>query len=600
MRDLYGVALAAMFTLLLMVLPMRMQSVAQQGQRQTVTAQEAQQIEQAAEGYVKAYSTQLLGATSATQSAAVTVTMLVNTGYLNQGTAAVNPYNQTWQVEVMQPTPGQLQAFVTTTGGAPLDDNVASNIVQKIGAAGGWYPQDKAGIYPTKTIVGAAWSVPLGNWPLTAGALAAYVNLSEDTNSDYLYRNAVPGDPDDNTMHTPLIMADVETAGAACSTTGAISQDGTGALVSCQAGLWTEVSGSWKQPVATYTALPASGNSSGDVRLTEDTDRAFAWTGSTWQALAVDQNGNLSVPNTITAGNGNVQLSSASFGSFLTMNSNTGENYSFVSQDNYMTLYDGSTGQSVWKANNSGEWDSDAGGFCFAGANNYSADCSSGWGFQPRYGNGWAMVTSVGGGLNAQAGSSLGSIHANDYYDRATGWWFSSLVSSVNSLSNDYSSQQGQINNLNGDYSYQQTEITSLQNQLHGQYLGSFGPAQGTLSGSSGGYLSVGGAGNGMYLPGARLLVIVTGIVGGSTNAEGANWGGLNEPCNNQQVGSSILSYVNGIIVGDIALSKTPSANYSTNVTTENTTSFMVPAGSSFSIQLNSGCGEFKGTIWEM
>jgi len=56
----------------------------------------------------------------------------------------------------------------------------------------------------------------------------------------------------------------------------------------------------WKAPVTTYTALPASGNSKGDGRVTLDTNRAFIWSGTAWSAVAVDQSGNLTVSGALT------------------------------------------------------------------------------------------------------------------------------------------------------------------------------------------------------------------------------------------------------------------------------------------------------------
>jgi len=42
----------------------------------------------------------------------------------------------------------------------------------------------------------------------------------------------------------------------------------------------------WKAPVANAAALPAVGNTTGDVRLTLDTFTIYAWDGSNWIAIA--------------------------------------------------------------------------------------------------------------------------------------------------------------------------------------------------------------------------------------------------------------------------------------------------------------------------
>jgi hypothetical protein len=51
--------------------------------------------------------------------------------------------------------------------------------------------------------------------------------------------------------------------------------------------------------VSAFAALPATGNSVGDVRMVTGLSRAFTWNGTGWVALAVDENGNLQVPGTV-------------------------------------------------------------------------------------------------------------------------------------------------------------------------------------------------------------------------------------------------------------------------------------------------------------
>lgn len=45
------------------------------------------------------------------------------------------------------------------------------------------------------------------------------------------------------------------------------------------------VGGSWRTPVADFASLPAIGNTSGDVRVTQDTGIAWEWNGLSWQLL---------------------------------------------------------------------------------------------------------------------------------------------------------------------------------------------------------------------------------------------------------------------------------------------------------------------------
>lgn len=89
--------------------------------------------------------------------------------------------------------------------------------------------------------------------------------------------------------------------GAACTGTGLIAQQG-GSILSCISGTWKKQgSDFWRDPVTNFASLPA-GDPIGTTRLTNDTGRAFRWSGSAWTALAVDQNGNMTVPGKLTAG----------------------------------------------------------------------------------------------------------------------------------------------------------------------------------------------------------------------------------------------------------------------------------------------------------
>ncbi len=287
-----------------------------------------------------------------------------------------------------------------------------------------------------------------------------------------------------NTMDTPLILGAVETPGASCANTGAIAQDGTGALVSCQSGTWQSVGGGhWRAPVATYAALPASGNQNGDVRLTLDTDRAFAWNGGSWAALAVDQNGDLTVPRHLSAENGGVSTSTscsgqgaltagditlttdngcADGGSAIGMQSPvTGQGYAIVdSQNGSLNVWNQNQNHSVFDVRPNGEWDMDPIGgnpeVVVPGAGNNSVEGNNWWGIQPRWSNGWSLVTSEHGYLNANPQAANGSVDVNDIDVRSGGPypWYSQLSSQVysdtqqiNNLNNEYSSQQGQINN---------------------------------------------------------------------------------------------------------------------------------------------------------
>jgi hypothetical protein len=83
---------------------------------------------------------------------------------------------------------------------------------------------------------------------------------------------------------------------------GRIAVDDSGRVLSCIDGLWQrQGSAFWKDPVANASALPAADVSAmGDVVMTLDDMSTYKWDGAAWTPLAVDRDGNLRVPNTLS------------------------------------------------------------------------------------------------------------------------------------------------------------------------------------------------------------------------------------------------------------------------------------------------------------
>jgi prepilin-type N-terminal cleavage/methylation domain-containing protein len=276
------------------------------------------QVAKAAAKYIDAnYATLVAGAT-ATTPVAVNVAALKSSQLLSASFNATNAYGQVPCVLVLQPSAGKLDALVVTEGGVPIPAKDAAYVAANAGSGGGHIPA------ATPTVAQGAfnsWSVPVAPFvsrncsgtPAAAGRLASALFFDGPNNLsfDYLYRGPVPGHPELNRMSTPLHMnAKVveNTSDALCTASdatsyGRIAVDADGRVMSCQLGLWKPSgSGYWKDPVATYAALPAAGNSVGDVRMVDGLGRAFTWNGTGWVALAVDQNGNLAVPGAVHAG----------------------------------------------------------------------------------------------------------------------------------------------------------------------------------------------------------------------------------------------------------------------------------------------------------
>ena len=169
----------------------------------TVAARQLYAVTQAAKGYITAYAGAIEATATPTTPATITVPMLVATGFLPQGFGAVNPYQQGWVVEVLQPSPGDLQALALSTGGQPIPPRDAPRIGAEAGSAGG-------AVTNAGTAQGSfgGWTVSLTNYPNPGvGHLAALIDYSNgQLQNDYLYRTAVPGQPQLNTMQTNLNM----------------------------------------------------------------------------------------------------------------------------------------------------------------------------------------------------------------------------------------------------------------------------------------------------------------------------------------------------------------------------------------------------------
>ena len=199
------------------------------------TAQQATQFNTAVQSYITQYSSNVSAVATSSTPATITVAMLQApaVGLLPSSFSATNPFGQTWQAQVLQPTAGNLNALALATGGTQLTDQVASRVAALIGAAGGFIPLNDSGTWPTGTATAqgayAGWSLPTAGFTgIAGGNIASLLTFSNGQFvSNYLYRNNV-GNPSLNTMTTPIIMASTQTNGGSCTTNGAFAQDGTG------------------------------------------------------------------------------------------------------------------------------------------------------------------------------------------------------------------------------------------------------------------------------------------------------------------------------------------------------------------------------------
>jgi prepilin-type N-terminal cleavage/methylation domain-containing protein len=293
--------------------------------RASVTALHLKTVGDAAKEYIKDNYSTLTAIATATQPALIPVSYLTGSGYLNTGYNPVNPRGQMTCILVLQPTANNLVGMLVTEGGDTIDDLTLGQIAATVGGSGGGIYSSTAGNF---TGAMGGWSMPFGNFAnpnnlgkkcdgTTAGAItlaaghpvmALYFNDGTSVSAT-LYRDAVPGNPSLNTMNTPLIMASVQTLGSACTTNAAIAADSNGAVLSCQGGTWkSQGSAYWQDPVANSASLPTCNASSAwqtrvvKAPTTGAGPRAYTCDGAAWQALAIDDSGNLTIPNNLTVG----------------------------------------------------------------------------------------------------------------------------------------------------------------------------------------------------------------------------------------------------------------------------------------------------------
>jgi hypothetical protein len=177
------------------------------------TAQEQQQWATAVSNYVSQNMTTL----TSTATAGTPVTLSVatvqaaNVG-LPTNFSGTNPFNQTWTAQVLQPVSGTLQVLAFGSGGNAIKDPELGQIARAAAGSGGFIPTNSSGAYaggPANAYgTYGAWKIATTGYAVGAGgAPATLLTFSNGTlSSNYLYRNAIPGQPQLNEMNTALGM----------------------------------------------------------------------------------------------------------------------------------------------------------------------------------------------------------------------------------------------------------------------------------------------------------------------------------------------------------------------------------------------------------
>jgi prepilin-type N-terminal cleavage/methylation domain-containing protein len=232
--------------------------------------------------------------------------------YLPATMGSTNAYGQTPCLLVYSNAAGNaLQALLVTEGGQSIVDSELGYVAANSGSGGGSIQAMNNSAGAAKGAYGS-WSVAAPNpagascsgTKTGAGHLASLVfsNGTQEQNADFLYSVGVPGNPAANTMQVPIVLA-TQADYAACTALGAIAADAAGNVLNCDGQWEPQASYHWRGPVANAAALSSlTLPRAGDVAITLATNRAYTYTGEKWQALAVDEQGNLALGNTEVAG----------------------------------------------------------------------------------------------------------------------------------------------------------------------------------------------------------------------------------------------------------------------------------------------------------
>ncbi|WP_175011493.1 shufflon system plasmid conjugative transfer pilus tip adhesin PilV, partial [Burkholderia lata] len=226
MSEVLGVLFAILAGM--MFLPQLQNGVANQRQVMTdvTTAQQQQQWAAAVTNYVNQNMSALQGSVTTSPTVLTVATVKAANVGLPAGFTGTNPFNQTWTAAVTQPTAGNLQVLVYTTGGNVIQDQRLGSIARAAGGFGGMIPINNSGVYAggAANAYGTfgAWQIPTAGYGVTGGRPASLLNFNNGTlTNNFLYRNAVPGQPQLNRMNTGIDMGgnDVTNAGNVATNT---------------------------------------------------------------------------------------------------------------------------------------------------------------------------------------------------------------------------------------------------------------------------------------------------------------------------------------------------------------------------------------------
>jgi hypothetical protein len=442
MNAVLGVLFASLVGL--MVFPQYVQRMAESNQtiRLSATAQQQKMIYDAALKYIEQNAAALQAVATATNPAIITVPMLQAVKLLDQSFSAVNPYQQSWQIQVLQPTAGYLQALVLSVDGQALNDQQVARISAMVGNVGGFIPRNDSGTFAggSSNAFGSfgGWNLPASNYKTTGGhpaALLTYANGQVQNNQ--LYRNAVPGQPQLNQMNTALGMRgnDINGVGTLRGKAAEFSRDSASPCCGPNGqtlALSEDTQNTGRRPSIQFHA---AGENEGYIELARTGEgRRLNLRDNQGFGLGLNATGTISGPRLELPIGGNLQAGG------LTVESNGEHTALRQPGELYIQKPDGSFGSIHGVRNIYAGGDINTPANSYAGGVATSGHVATGGVTSTNAVNAasfystlqsWGVVTRDGAGNNnAQARDAAGSIHVNDIWIRSIGKWASELNTS--------------------------------------------------------------------------------------------------------------------------------------------------------------------------
>lgn len=218
MRELLG-TIAAIF-MLMILLPMfaRYQQQGIDNLKKRQAADHLMEVNHAVAEYVRGHYDTLLEQSTPASGPEIGVADLINDGHLPTGFGMRNVWGQEYRAYVRKPADDTLEVVTLTTGGSTTGRAFTTALIPSaaalLGGAGGFVPSGLIPGQTADTLQGA-----FGGWALSLGSLgipspgpghigARAIFDASGVGQDFLYRMAVPGHEELNSMFTTLDMRD--------------------------------------------------------------------------------------------------------------------------------------------------------------------------------------------------------------------------------------------------------------------------------------------------------------------------------------------------------------------------------------------------------